>query len=190
MIFYTKDFFDNISHNGSTMNLLLGVMNMVGGILGVPLIAAFGRRFNLIASSLFMSIAMAIMGVGVSMNDKYVCMIAVMLYMLNFAYGLGGTLAVYTAEIVPPLGVGFATAVQWMFSAIIAKVTPIILQNFGAVFVCVMFSTNCLIGFIAIFTLVIETKGKTKDQIEKSYEFYRLPMFGGGKISDSAKVAE
>lgn len=93
------------------MNLLLGVMNIIGGIIGVPLIGGFGRRFNLISSSLFMFIAMCTLGLGVKREDTYICMVAVMMYMLNFAYGLGGTLAVYTAEIVPPLGVGMATAV-------------------------------------------------------------------------------
>lgn len=111
LIFYTKNFFDEVSNNGATMNLLLGVMNILGGFLGVPLIASFGRRFNLISSCMFMSVAMALLAWGVSTSSQYICMVAVMMYMLNFAYGLGGTLSVYIAEIVPPLGVGIATAV-------------------------------------------------------------------------------
>jgi hypothetical protein len=49
------------------------------------------------------------------------------LYMFGFALGLGASSYGYTADILPPKGVGFAMAIQWVFTSLVSKVIPIVL---------------------------------------------------------------
>lgn len=53
LVFYTYNFFNKISDDGNTMNLVLAVMNILGGFIGVPLIEKMGRRFNLVVATFF-----------------------------------------------------------------------------------------------------------------------------------------
>lgn len=108
LIFYTKKFFDNVSNNGDTMNIVLGVTNILGGFLGIPLVQGFGRRFNLRTCCIGMMISMFSLAVGIYTVNRWICMAAVMSYMLHFAYGLGGTMPVFVAEIAPSNAVGIA----------------------------------------------------------------------------------
>ena len=71
----------------------------------------FGRRFNLKYGALLNILSLSLMALGVFLNNTILPTIAVIMYMLSFAFGLGGTTTLFCTEIVASSGVGIATAV-------------------------------------------------------------------------------
>lgn len=111
LIFYAKTFFDEVSGNGDQMNIALGVANFFGGFLCIYMISKFGRRFNLKQCSFNLSVSMLALGIGVYFKFTFLSFCSVIIYMLSFAFGLGGTLPVYCSEMTPASGLGLAVAI-------------------------------------------------------------------------------
>lgn len=89
--------------------------------------------------------------------------------MISFAMGLGGTMPVYIAEIIPAVGVGVSTALQWGSAFLISYFIPklentITVQEFLYIFI----GFNLLTVFIVSVTC-IETKGLTEAEISKLF---------------------
>ena len=92
------------------MSIIQGVANVLGGILGMFMVDKFGRRFNLKYGALLNMISLYVMALGVYFENTLFPTIAVIVYMLSFAFGLGGTTTLFCTEIVASNGVGIATA--------------------------------------------------------------------------------
>lgn len=105
------------------MNLLLATANMLGGFLGAYMVQNFGRRFNLRYGCLINIIAMYTLGLSIYMEITVLQAISVIVFMLSYAVGIGGTTTLYTSEIISSSGVGIATAMQWLISALVGKYT-------------------------------------------------------------------
>ena len=71
----------------------------------------FGRRFNLKYGAFLNMISLCIMALGVALNTTILPTIAVICFMLSFAFGLGGTTPLFCTEIISSNGVGVASAV-------------------------------------------------------------------------------
>ena len=46
-------------------------------------------------------------------------------YLISFASGLGPITLIYTVDVLPPQGVSFALAIQWICTSLVGKYTPI-----------------------------------------------------------------
>ena len=90
--------------------------------------------------------------------------------MLAFAIGLGGTETAYIGEILPPLGVGIALAVQWIVTALIGQFLPNLLSYFGPSSLILFFGVFCFVLFFTLDFLTIETKGKTEQMIVEEFQ--------------------
>lgn len=110
------------------MNVTLGVANFLGGFLCLYMISKFGRRFNLKQCVFNLMISMIGLAIGVQFEFAYLCFFSVIIFMLSFAFGIGGTIAVYSSEICPASGLGLATSLQWMISALVGKFVPVLLD--------------------------------------------------------------
>lgn len=108
------------------MNMVTGFGNLIAAFLGVPLITTFGRRMNLKYSIYLISVSMYTMGLGVYLNIPMICSFSLMVFIIAYGVGPGGTATVYSAEITPAIGVGVSTAVKWLFVALIGKFLPIL----------------------------------------------------------------
>lgn len=121
------------------MTLVIGAANVFGGILGTLTIERFGRKFNMKYGALVQAISFAILNAGIFFKNAWLPMIAVILYMLAFAIGFGGTMMMFCAEIIPPVGLGIAIALQFSAASLIGWAVPHLEDVVGAV------------GFIYIF---------------------------------------
>jgi hypothetical protein len=89
--------------------------------------------------------------------------------MLSFAIGFGGTMPVYVAEVIPAIGVGVSTALQWAAAFTVGYFVPkledvISVQGFIYIFI----ACN-VISFIFIGITCIETKGLSEAEISSKY---------------------
>ena len=124
LIFFSTDLFDKISGNGAFITIYMGIFNFLGSVFGVYAVNRFGRRFNFLCGTFLQFIGFSALIYGIMINYSTICITGVILYMLGFAQGIGGTIMPYMADILPPIGVGFVSAMQWFFTSLIGKTTP------------------------------------------------------------------
>lgn len=148
--FYSVQIFDKQSNNGSTINMLLQTGNLVGSIIALYTVQIFGRKFNFLFGIFSQCIAYILLAIGFIYNYNIFLYIAIILFIVGYAIGLGGTLYVYVSEILPPIGIAFVIFSQWVFVAFIGKFIPDIVDQFGTIAVSFGFAVICFVVFFAI----------------------------------------
>ena len=169
LIFLSTQLFDEISNNGNTITLLIGAMNILGGVVGIFTISKLGRRFNLISGVLGQIFGYSMLILGYKYKNNVISIIAVFSYMMCFAWGLGGTMAIFCAEIVPAAGVGIGGSIQWMFTSILGKVLPVLNISIGPVWILLFFIVMMIFTLFFINYACIETLEVSMDDVEKIY---------------------
>lgn len=97
-----------------------------------------------------------------------------MLYIICFSIGMGGTSYPFTAEVLPPIGMGISMFTQWIFTGLIGYFTPSLAEIWiGVLPLMIIFASICTIGFFILDYFVIETKNKADKEISEAY--LRLP---------------
>ena len=107
---------------------------------------------------------------GIFLGNKILPLVGVVFYMLAFAIGFGGTMPLFVAEIIPAIGVGISTALQWAAAFIVSYYVPKLDSVLGAQgFIYIFIGCN-VFSFILIGITCIETKGLSEAEIAKKYE--------------------
>ena len=170
LIFFSTNLFNQISNNGSTMTLVIGAANICGGFVGLITVGKFGRRFNLIGGCILQALGYSLLIVGYKFSLNTASVVAVLTYMVGFAIGMGGTMPIFTAEILPAAGVGIALSLQQTSACVTGKFLPILSTKFGPVALLSFFiGVDIFLGFFANYACV-ETKGLTTDEVDTIYE--------------------
>jgi hypothetical protein len=89
--------------------------------------------------------------------------------MLSFAIGFGGTMPLYVAEVIPPIGVGIATALQWGAAFAVGNFVPKLGEVLGVQGFIYIFIACNVVSYIFIGITCIETKGLSEAEISKKY---------------------
>ena len=80
---------------------------------------------------------------------------------------VGGTTYPYCAEILPPIGVTSCFVAQYFCCALIGSLTPTLTNVWpGIVKLSIFFTCVCTAGIFIVDYIVIETKGKTVEEID------------------------
>lgn len=103
------------------------------------------------------------------MDEKIIPAISSILFTLSFAAGLGGTMPLYCAEILPSVGVGIGCGLQWVAASIIGKFIPTALKQFGALTMLMFFIICNVISFFFIDFACPETKGLTDKDVDDAF---------------------
>lgn len=176
-IFYSDRIFDKISGNGKAMTLVIGISNFTAGFLALDLIERLGRKFNFVFGSLIQAFSLAFLLIGIGLEIFAITAAAACIYIMSFAVGLGSSYGAYMNESLPPVGVGLAVAIQWIFTAMIGYLTPILDDQFGEINILTFFAGVCLILFFVLGKITIETKGKKEFQIDEKFAKGELKWF-------------
>ena len=176
-IFYSDRIFDKISGNGKAMTLVIGISNFTAGFLALDLIERLGRKFNFVFGSLIQAFSLAFLLIGIGLEIFAITATAACIYIMSFAVGLGSSYGAYMNESLPPVGVGLAVAIQWIFTAMIGYLTPILDDQFGEINILTFFAGVCLILFFVLGKITIETKGKKEFQIDEKFAKGELKWF-------------
>lgn len=89
---------------------------------------------------------------------------------IGFSIGLGGTMVIFVNETLPSAATGFVLFFFWQVGTVGMKLYPIMSDEFGPDNVIMSMVFCNVIGFLFIVGWVRETKGKSIEEIEKSYE--------------------
>jgi sugar porter (SP) family MFS transporter len=158
-----------------TQSVYIGCTNVFFTIVAILLLDKLGRRFFLITGTSILTVALVVLGAffaspTLQQNVGWLALVALLVYIMGFAIGLGPVFWLMISEIFPLQMRGPAMAVctmfNWGFNFLIAytflSLTDLITKQ-GTFWLYAFFGI-CAVVFFA--TIVPETKGRSLEQIQ------------------------
>lgn len=190
VIFYANNIFKDA---GSTLSpaisaIIIGVIQVVCTYGSSLLIDKAGRKILLLVSAAVMAICQALLGIYFYLKDhghdvsnlSMMPLLSVAFFIVIFSFGFGPIPWMMTGEVfatdVKGTATGMAVGLNWSMAFIVTKAFDPLKSAVGAGATFGIFSSICALGVVFVFFRVIETKGRSLDDIQK--------ILGGQKSSN------
>lgn len=156
-------------------NVCIGVANLTGSIISTGLMDKLGRKVLLFWSFFGMAISMIIQATGASTllptaGALYLSVGGMLLFVFTFALGAGPVPGLLLTEIFPSRirakAMAFCMSVHWVINFFVGLLFLRLLEKLGAQLLYSMFATFCIMAVIFVKRNVVETKGKSLQEIE------------------------
>jgi len=181
VLYYAPDIFEMAGFGKSAA--LLNSMG-VGGIFFIFTIAAMavidkmGRKKIMIVGSIGYIVSLSTIaftfikyGDNFSETNSMVVLLSVFLFIASHAFGQGSVIWVYLSEIFPNRvrgrGQSLGTTTHWIAAAVISWTFPLIAEFSGG-YVFAVYAAFMVIQLFWVLTRMIETKGVSLEQIQKT----------------------
>lgn len=178
---YTFEVAD-VALDENTATIVLTAVQTTAGIFQPFIVDRLGRKILLLASDIVMSICMLIIGLSLLLKERniaeggfydalgYVPLVAFYIFVTGYAIGLGPIPFMICGEVFPQeiksILASAASFVSWISTFVILKVFLIMREDLGLDVTFLIFAGFAGVGAFFIFFFVIETKGKTLDEIQ------------------------
>lgn len=177
IMYYAPKIFANVGQSNDSallQTIAIGGTNLLFTLVAMVLIDRFGRRLLIMIGSTGMFLMLT--GLSVLYFTRQTSGIMVLVFILGyiafFAASLGPALWVVAAELFPnrlrTKGMSVAIVSLWIACAIVSISFPIMLEKLSGGITFMIFALICLANMIYVWKYVIETKGKTLEELEKS----------------------
>lgn len=167
----------------------VGGVNVAATFIAIAFIDKLGRRPLLLAGLVGMGVALLVVGIaflsiggqpvadGQTSGDPttagIVTLIALIVFIISFAFSLGPVTWTVINEIFPGQvrgrAVAVATAVNWGSAFLVSQFFLTLIGGIGTSATFWLFAFFCAVGWIWIYRTVPETKGRTLEEIERSW---------------------
>ena len=111
--------------------------------------------------------------IGLWLGDRQssspILSVSVVIYVVVFAVGLGGSLNAYLSETLPPLGYGLSLSMQWIVTALVGQFLPNLMESFGPTTLMICFAVIGISLFFILDYLIIETKSLFQDPSNRNF---------------------
>jgi MFS family permease len=140
--------------------------------IAIAFIDRLGRRPLLLAGLVGMGISLAVVGAA-SFADLHgvVTLIALVAFIVSFAFSLGPVVWTVINEIFPGAirgrAVAFATAINWASAFVVSQFFLSLVNLIGEAQTFWLFSSFCAAALVWVYLRVPETKGRSLEEIEK-----------------------
>ncbi|MCE7043758.1 sugar porter family MFS transporter [Dyadobacter sp. CY312] len=178
IIYYAPEIFKSIgfgAESAFTQTIIIGLVNMIFTLVAVWLIDITGRKSLLIWGVAGMVICLFATGIcfHFHFDQGPWLLIFILGYIASFAISLGPIPWVLMSEIFPTkirgMAMSLATLVLWIGVVAITQLTPIFLETLGGAVTFWIFMINSIIILVFTIKMIPETKGKTLEEIEKTW---------------------
>lgn len=159
-------------------NVGIGLVNVLMTLPALWMIDKVGRKSLLTAGSVGMLTAMLVLGVanvaGLSYGPALVAVTlgTILLYIASFAVSWGPVQWVMLPELFPlrmrGAALGICLIFNWAFNMLVSLVFPVLLDSFGAGPIFLFFALTSALGYWFVRSGLIETKGKSLEEIERT----------------------
>lgn len=174
--------------NSSSMaqSVILGATNLIFTLIAMAIIDKVGRKKILLLGQMGMVVVLGLFGYGLLTGNiaGYWLVALLVAYIAFFASSQGVVVWVLLSEMFPNIirarGASIGSFANWVVSASLNFFFPIVIallgttqaaQQLGMSYAFIFLAAVTLIGFIYLKKYIIETKGKTLEQIEKEVLF-------------------
>lgn len=163
-------------------SVILGATNLIFTLIAMSVIDKVGRKKLLLFGQMGMVVVLGLFGYGLlSGNISGYSLVALLVaYIAFFAASQGVVVWVLLSEMFPNIirarGASMGSFANWMVSASLNFLFPVVIGLFGTTLAAQQLGMSYAFIFLAVVTLIgffylkrnlIETKGKTLEQIEK-----------------------
>lgn len=152
--------------------IIFGVAIVLFTFIAIWKVDQTGRRKLYLAGTACAAVSLFLTGLCFyfGYNSGIWLLLCVLLFLASFAFSIGPLKFVVASEIFPNKIRGRALALSimtmWIADAIVGQLTPIALKTLGTAATFWAFSFFCVVGFVVVYKLLPETKGKSLEQIE------------------------
>jgi MFS family permease len=149
--------------------VIFGCVGIFATLVAMQIIERFGRRSLFIAGTIGMTISNLLVASFLvsDLSTPYPTLAFIYFFMFNFNLSIGPVLLPYISEIGMPLVTSLCVGILWLGFLVVGIIVPYAIKGFGPGPLFYIFFGICIAGLIFILLDVIETKGKTKDEIRK-----------------------
>ncbi len=150
------------------------VVNLALTLVSLWLVDRVGRRPILLATSAAMGVSLALLGAAfhLELASGWVFLFT-LLYVGSFALAMGPVVWVVLAEIFPTRTRGRAMAVAtvalWIACFAVSQTVPWMFDHLGQAQTFWTYGIMCAVSLVFVWAFIPETKGKTLEQIERSW---------------------
>jgi len=170
---FLKAGFDNAG-SAFWATVLVGTTNCVMTIIALAVIDKLGRKPLLMIGSAGMGISLV--AASIALQSETIApqwiILPICTYTASFAFGLGPTVWVVMAEIFPTdirgRAMSIATLSLWVSCFLVSLTFPYFLEHFAEK-TFFGYAMVCVFMFFFVIFIVRETKGKTLEEIERSW---------------------
>ncbi len=154
---------------------LIGLVGLVFAIISMFLVDRLGRRLLLLVSIGGMGLILVHLALilGESHPAKWLVLADVLAYLAFFCIGLGPVFWLLISEIYPTTvrakAMSLATMANWGSNFIVAVTFLTVVEHLGLRGCFLLFAGLCLVAFVFAFRMVPETRGRTLEEIENSW---------------------
>lgn len=155
--------------------VVMGLVNVIFTVVAILTVDKWGRKILLLIGSIGMAVGMfAISGLAYFEVIGMGTLIFIIIYTASFMMSWGPITWVLISEIFPNKIRGKAVAVavmaQWAANYLISSTYPAMMEFSGA-FTYGFYGVMSLFSFYFVWKMVPETKGKTLEEIEKTWRY-------------------
>ena len=177
VFYFSSTVFRSVGVPPNLANICMGIANLSGSIVAMLLMDKLGRKVLLSGSFLGMAFAMGLQAVGANRHhlgsaSVYLSVGGMLLFVLTFSLGAGPVPGLLLPEIFPnkirAKAMALCMSVHWVVNFFVSLLFLRLLEQPGPQVLYTMFSSACVVAAIFVRRHVVETKGKTLQEIEVS----------------------
>jgi SP family galactose:H+ symporter-like MFS transporter len=157
--------------NSIVYSVAIGVINLLMTIVSIRLVDRLGRRALLLASLAGMAVSIAFLGLAfIADLAPGVILVAMLLYIVSFAIGMGPIFWVLLGEVFPPhkraQGAAAGSTANWLSNFVVSLLFLPVVAWIGQGETFLIFAAVCLLGLAFVARRVPETRNRNYLEID------------------------
>ncbi|PON31806.1 Sugar/inositol transporter [Parasponia andersonii] len=182
VFYFSSTVFKSFGIPSDLANICIGIANLSGSVIAMILMDKLGRKLLLLGSFSGMAVSLSIQVIAASSLTSgsralYLSVGGVLLngqcrFVLMFSLGAGPVPSLLLSEIFPGRiraeAMAICMAVHWVINFFVGLFFLRLLEQIGAQYLYSIFATFCFVAVIFVKRNVVETKGKTLQEIERA----------------------
>ncbi|KAF5200912.1 Major facilitator superfamily protein [Thalictrum thalictroides] len=175
VFYFSSTVFKSAGVPSNLANICVGVANLSGSVVAMILMDKLGRKILLLGSFMGMAVSMGLQVFAASLflsgsKAVFLSVGGMLLFVLAFAMGAGPVPGLLLPEIFPgrirAKAMSVCMSVHWVINFFVGLLFLRLLEQLGPKFLYTVFATFCLIAVAFVKKNVMETKGKSLQEIE------------------------
>lgn len=177
VLYYAPKIFESAEVSATRallQTVALQVVNLLFTLVAIQVVDRAGRKPLLLATSLAMGTSLVLLAGAfwLALSGTWVFLFT-LAYVASFAIAMGPVVWVVLAEIFPTRirgrAMSVATVALWVACYLVSQTVPWMFERLGQAGTFLIYALMCLVSLVFVVAYVPETKGKTLEQIERSW---------------------